>query len=152
MNFADKDFSLLAKAQFHLSPPMQKKIPNWHLNHALETLQTPRFRKNSASLEDLFLKTIFLVAVASGNRCSELAACTREGISFEDNRVTIPTKEDFLFKNQTIERTPPLVTFPAMATRHQLCPAFTLSSYLERSSHLPHYILFLCTQVRSFPP
>ena len=138
INFADKDFSLLAKAQFHLSPPVQKKIPKWSLNHALETLQTPRFRNNSASLEDLFLKTIFLVAIASGNRCSELAACIREGISFEGNKVTIPTKEGFLFKNQTMERTPPPVSFPSMATRHQLCPASALSSYLEKSSHLPH--------------
>ena len=138
INFADRDFSLLARAQFHLSPPVKKKIPKWSLNHALETLQSPRFRNNTASLEDLFLKTIFLVAVASGNRCSELAACTREGISFEGDRVTIPTKEGFLFKNQTIDRTPPPVTFPSMASRHQLCPAFALSSYLEKSSQLPH--------------
>ena len=85
INFADRDFSLLAKAQFHLSPPTQRKLPKWSLNHALETLQTPRFRNNTASMEDLFLKTIFLVAIASGNRCSELAACTREGISFDSN-------------------------------------------------------------------
>ena len=63
INFADRDFSLLARAQFHLSPPAKKKIPKWSLNHALETLQNPRFRNNTASLEDLFLKTIFLVAV-----------------------------------------------------------------------------------------
>ena len=138
INFSDKDFSLLARAQFYLSPPVQKKIPKWSLNHALETLQAPRFRNNSASLEDLFLKTIFLVAIASGNRCSELAACIREGISFEGNKVTIPTKEGFLFKNQTMERTPPPVSFPSMVMRHQLCSAFALSSYLEKSSHLPH--------------
>ena len=57
INFADKDFSLLAKAQFHLSPPVPKKVPKWSLNHALESLQTPRFRNCSASLKDLFLKT-----------------------------------------------------------------------------------------------
>ena len=111
MNFADRNFSLLAKAQFHLSPPTQRKLPKWSLNHALETLQTPRFRNNTASMQDLFLKTIFFVAVASGIRCSELAACTREGISFDSNTVTIPSKEGFLFKNQTLDRTPPPVTF-----------------------------------------
>ena len=138
INFADRDFSQLAKAQFHLSPPTQRKLPKWSLNHVLETLRTPRFRNSTASLEDLFLKTIFLVAVASGNRCSELAACTREGISFDSNTVTIPTKEGFLFKNQTLDRTPPPVTFPSMATKHQLCPAFPLSTYLTKSAHLPH--------------
>ena len=138
INFADKDFSLLAKAQFHLSPPVPRKVPKWSLNHALESLQAVRFRNNSASLEDLFLKTIFLVAIASGNRCSELAACTREGITFENNRVTIPTKEGFLFKNQTLDRSPPPVTFTSMTSRHQLCPSFALSVYLEKSAHLPH--------------
>ena len=72
INFAKRDFSLLAKAQFHLSLPARKKIPKWSLNDALKTLLSPRFRNSTAFLEDIFLKTIFLVA--SGNRCSELAA------------------------------------------------------------------------------
>ena len=62
----------------------------------------------------------------------------REGITFEDNRVTIPTKEGFLLKIQTMDRSPPPITFPSITTRHQLCPAFALSSYLEKSFHLPH--------------
>ena len=37
-----------------------------------------------------------------------------------------------------MDRTPPPVAFPSMATKHQLCPAFALSSYLEKSSQLPH--------------
>ena len=100
MNFADRDFSLLAKAQFHLSPPTQRKLPKWSLNHSLKTLHTPRFRNNTASMEDLFLKTNFFVAVASGNRCSELAACTREGISFDSNTVTIPSKKAFSLRTK----------------------------------------------------
>ena len=36
INFADRDFSLLAKPQFHLSPPVPKKVPKWSLDHALE--------------------------------------------------------------------------------------------------------------------
>ena len=100
INFADRNLLLLADAQFHLPPPTQRKLSKWSLNHALETLQTPRFRNSTASLEVLFLKTIFLVAVASGNRCSELAACTREGISFDSNTVIIPTKEGFIFKTK----------------------------------------------------
>ena len=84
INFADRNFSLLAKPQFHLSPPVPKKVPKWSLDHALESLQTPRFQNNSASLYDPLPKTISLVAITSGNRCSELAACKREGITFED--------------------------------------------------------------------
>ena len=36
INFADRNFSLLAKPQFHLSPPVPKKVPKWSLDHALE--------------------------------------------------------------------------------------------------------------------
>ena len=50
INFAERDFSLLAKPQFYLSPPVPKKVPKWSLDHALESLQTPRFRNYSASL------------------------------------------------------------------------------------------------------
>ena len=152
INSEDRDFLLLAKAHFHLSPPTQRKLSKWSLNHALETLQTPRFRNNTASLEDLFLKMFFLVAVASGNRCSELAACTREDISFDSNTVTIPTKEGFLFKNQTLDRTPPPVAFPSMATKHQLCPAFVLSTFLSKvciSATQKH--AFCAPQVSSAP-
>ena len=60
------------------------------------------------------------------------------GHLFDNNSVTIPTKEGFLFKNQTLDRTPPPVTFPSMATKHQLCPAFALSTYLAKSAHLQH--------------
>ena len=37
-----------------------------------------------------------------------------------------------------MDRSPRPVTFPSITTRHQLCPAFALSSYLEKSFHLPH--------------
>ena len=37
-----------------------------------------------------------------------------------------------------MDRSPRSVTFPSITTRHQLCPAFALSSYLEKSFHLPH--------------
>ena len=37
-----------------------------------------------------------------------------------------------------MDRSPPPVTFLSITTRHQLCPAFALSSYLEKSFHLLH--------------
>ena len=108
----DQELFSTHTAQFHLSPPLQKKLTKWSLNHALKTLQTPRFRNTSTSPEDLFLKTIFLVAIASGNRCSELAACTREGISFEDNRVLIPTKDGFYSRTKRSTKLPFLLPSP----------------------------------------
>ena len=51
-------------------------------------------------------------------------------------------------QSQTLDRMPPPVTFPSMATKHQLCPAFALSTYLTKSAHLPHKIRLLCTLSR----
>ena len=94
INFADRDLS--TKLGSTSLRPLKESFPNG----PSITLQTPRFRNSTASLEDLFLKTIFLVAVTSGNRCSQLAACTSEGISFDSNTVIIPTIEGFLFKTK----------------------------------------------------
>jgi len=137
LSTTDKEFNLLAKSQFLARPAPKKKIPNWSLNHALEFFKTPRFNVRHCSLQDLFYKTLFLTAVASGNRSSELAACARQGISIRPNKVTIPVRENFLFKNQTASHTPTPISYPALP-RHSLCPVTCLSTYLDRTENLPH--------------
>ena len=67
----------------------------------LEILSSPRFDTKTASSSDLFLKTLFLTALASGNRLSELAAVTRSGLRLTKEEAFLPTRPDFLFKNQT---------------------------------------------------
>ena len=44
----------------------------------------------------------------------------------------------FSLQSQILDRMPPPVTFPSMATKHQLFPAFALSTYLTKPAHLPH--------------
>lgn len=136
ISLVDKDFSLLARAQFNLNPPLAKKIPKWSLNHALESLQSHQFRTNTASLEKLFLKAIFLTALASGNRVSELAAITRSNADISATEIRLTVRQGFLYKNQALDRTPPPITFPCIGPHHQLCPGSTLTEYIRRTETL----------------
>jgi len=134
---SDKEFSLLAKAQFLSQPPTTPKLPSWSLNRALETLSNHPF-KPPTSLENLFLKTIFLVALASGNRVSELAACVRTGSVISLNHINLAVRSGFLFKNQSILKKPSAITFPAIDLKHPLCPGACLQLYLKETAHTDH--------------
>ena len=93
-------------------PPRATIILQWSISAILESLEEPRFTRIDIAPEDLFLKT-FLVALASGNRVSELAALDRASVRWEDDLtgVTIPDRQGFVFKNQSLDRVPPGVYF-----------------------------------------
>jgi integrase len=94
--------------------------------------------------EHRLLKAIFLTALASGNRASELAARKRSSIIFTPNAVTIPVKRGFLFKKQTRDRLPPEISFPKLPEDVSLCPVENLSSYVastEDQDHRGHLFL-----------
>ena len=133
----DKDFNLLARAQFLDRPAPKKKVPNWSVNHALEFFKQPRFNNRRASAKDLFLKCIFLTAIASGNRASELSACVRGGIVQSGNTISIPVKDKFLYKNQRANSSPNIISFPSLP-RQELCPVACLLKYIKMTENLSH--------------
>ena len=55
------------------------------------------------------MKEMFLTALATGNRVSELAALSRASIlvSPTNSQVTLPVCPGFLYKNQSISQTHP---------------------------------------------
>ena len=114
----DEHFKLLTRAQFLTAPSEKQIVPQWSLNHVLEQLTLPKFKVETATDYNLFLKTLFLTALASGNRASELAAISRKNISLLPEQVILPVRERFLFKNQTAERTPPHISFPSLGGPH----------------------------------
>ena len=133
INFEDKAFSLLTRSQFIHAPPSQASFPKWNLQLALEHFQGPTYDNHGIKLKALFLKALFLTALASGNRASELQHFMRNGLQMVNNRVYIPVKPGFLFKNQTVTRTPAQVNFPSLLGPHPLCPARVLTLYIERT-------------------
>lgn len=137
INLNGEHFRLLTRSQFIAKPPRNKIIPQWSLNHVLETFSAPRFKNKTAAFRDLFLKSLFLIALATGNRVSELASATRIGIIISDENVEIPVRSNFLFKNQELGRSPPPIVFPALGPLHPLCPRSVLVEYLKKTSELP---------------
>lgn len=134
----DVEFGLLSRSFFLERPPVRHILPSWSLRKVLEFLKTPRFQDRSISLKDSLLKTLFLVALATGNRVSELSALRREGLAFsrDYSRVTCPVSPNFFFKNERLSRSPPNITFSALGPSsdpHPLCPVTSLRRYLRLS-------------------
>lgn len=127
-------FSLLARSQFLRNPPTKQKVPQWSIDRVLHTFASEAFSLRTASLTNLLIKTLFLTALASGNRASELAATIRTGLSLSNDKAVLPTKPGFLFKNQSARNPkPPDITFPALGHSHTLCPVSALKIYRERT-------------------
>jgi integrase len=123
---------------------VEKRFPSWSLHEALRTIETHPFNP-PLSQEHKLLKAVFLVALASGNRVSELAAMDRSAIAYTDTTVTIPVKRGFLYKNQTWDRLPPEITFPTLAENIALCPVAALRDYVtstEDRAHRGHVFLY----------
>ena len=68
---------------------------------------------------------------------SELAALNRTGIITQGNSITIPVRPHFLFKNQTLQRHPPAVSFSGLPGQG-LCPINAIQEYLTDTATAPH--------------
>ena len=99
-----------------------------------------------ATLDNLTLKTVFLVALATGSRRSEIGALTRAGLSHTKGwtQVSLKPSLDFLAKNQkanlVAQAFKPII-FPAsgptlgpgLEADKSLCPVSALKWYLDRT-------------------
>ena len=139
INTKDPEFSLIARSQFIENPPRQRIIPNWKLSKVLSLLEQPQYENKRASPGNLLMKSLFLVALATGNRVSELAAMSRGSTTFSPKftSVVIPVKPGFLYKNQSMFKTPPNITIKALfnedKSHHRLCPVDALRHWLRLS-------------------
>jgi integrase len=127
-------FNSLAKNLFLERPPPSRHIPRWNLDKVLKVVSSPKYRLGQPSPFLSLKRTLFLMALASGNRVSELAALERAGIRFSDGdtEVTLVVRPGFLFKNQRLGRTPPNIMIKALDTGPaSLCPVRSLREYLS---------------------
>ena len=90
-------------------------------------------------------KAIFLVALASGGRISEISALQRgpSHIRFSLQDILLIQARDFLAKNENSQRRRDPSRTRALGTKDPLCPVLTLKSYLERTSNAKTRGLFL---------
>ena len=125
-------------------PP--RVVVQWDLRLVLDFFSSDRFGVwDAVSDKDLTLKTVFLLALASGKRCSELHALTREVkfVQGEKSGVTLVPHLSFVSKTQLKTSNlgalksifiPDLIT-SGVSDRSEciLCPVTCLRYYLARS-------------------
>ena len=139
INTSDREFYLLARSQFLQNPPPKKLIPAWNPNKVLSMLEQPEFLNHRATPHRLLMKTLFLVALATGNRVSEIAAFTRVGSKIlpGSKKAIIAVRPGFLYKNQTMDRSPPNIVIKALLDQNlspnRLCPVDSLRCWLALS-------------------
>ena len=136
---------------FHRDRPKGRRgIPSWNLSLVLHQLTKAPFEPlREASLKHLTFKTVFLLALGSGKRRSEIHAWQHKNIRHQSDwsRVSLYPSPSFLSKNQLAKEGPESVApvvIPALAptldrslkSDRTLCPVRALRYYLDKTSDL----------------
>ena len=128
----------------------RRGVPSWNLSLVLHQLTKAPFEPlRKASLKYLTFKTVFLLALGSGKRRSEIHAWLFRNIRHQENwsQVSLYPSANFLAKNQLARDGPAAVTpvvIPALAPTldkslsedRSLCPVRALRYYLNRTKDL----------------
>ena len=131
----------MIRAFFLKRPRCKSLLPAWSLPAVLQALSKEPFEPMyKASLHHLTIKTVFLVAIASGHRVSTLQALSVEPghIRWEASGVRLIPRADFIAKNQTVNSPlleiflPSLSSFSSVSEDKVWCPVRALRWYLDR--------------------
>ena len=136
---------------FHRDRPKGRRgIPSWNLSLVLRQLTKAPFEPlKESSLKHLTFKTVFLLALGSGKRRSEIHAWLHKNIRHQSDwsKVSLYPSPSFLSKNQLAKEGPDSVApvvIPALAPSldrslkgdRSLCPVRALRYYLDRTADL----------------
>ena len=136
---------------FHRDRPKGRRgVPSWNLSLVLHQLTKPPFEPlREASLKHLTFKTVFLLALGSGKRRSEIHAWQHKNIRHQSDwsKVSLYPSPSFLSKNQLAKEGPNSVApvvIPALAptldktlkSDRSLCPIRALRYYLDKTADL----------------
>ena len=127
-------------------PPTPLRSPRWDLTLVLESLRKAPYEPlSTASDKDLTLKTVFLLALASSKRVSELHGLSKVvSHTREWSSVSLSLAPDFVAKNQIPDDPSSYVgtfSIPALTNLEKcsdkdllLCPVRAMRKYLSRMS------------------
>ena len=136
---------------FHRDRPKGcRGIPSWNLSLVLHQLTKPPFEPlRKASLKHLTFKTVFLLALGSGKRRSEIHAWLNKNIRHQADwsKVSLYPSPSFLAKNHFAKEGPECVApvvIPGLAATldkslkedRSLCPVRALRYYLDKTQDL----------------
>ena len=144
---SDRDLSSLLHSFELERPTLRNPVPNWDLSLVLNVLLKDPFEPlQKAHLKLLTYKTVFLLALASGKRRSEIHALSFASLAWSADGLTAFFKvvPSFLAKTQ-LASAPPLafsiasldkVLGQGMEEDRLLCPIRALKVYLDRTKGL----------------
>ena len=142
-------WDLMKRGFFLQRPPPRQRTISWSLRKVLDFLQRPAFTV-APDLHHLLQRALFLVAMASGLRASQLHALTRHPswlvFASDGGRVSLSPSPRFLAKNERAGHvlTPLVLRAWLDAGRHHpLCPVSALRQYVDASPQRSHTRLFL---------
>ena len=140
---SDKDLSSLFRSFAVSCPPRSPRLPAWDLSLVLRSLLRPPYEPlRAASLRDVSLKTVFLLALATARRVSGLhglSAAVRHSKGWTS--LTFSFAPDFLAKTQRPGQAslddfsvPALLEFVGEQEDDRLlCPVRAVREYLRRT-------------------
>ena len=140
-------------------PRVRSLLPSWSLPAVLRALAKEPFEPMSqASLRCVTLKTVFLVAIASGHRVSTLKALSVDPghIRFDPQGVRLIPRADFIAKNQTHKSPlveiflPSLSSFSSVSEDKVWCPVRALRWYLDKVKSLRTSSSLFITYIEPF--
>ena len=150
VNFGkDENLTRLLDSFHRDKPKGLRGVPSWNLSLVLHQLtQSPFEPLRKASLKQLTFKTVFLLALGSGKRRSEIHAWVHRNIRHQEDWANVSLFPScFLSKNQLAKEGPSSVApviIPALAPTldkslkedRTLCPVRALRYYLDKTKDL----------------
>ena len=136
------DLSKLIKGIFNSNPILKPLLPNWDLPSVLWRLCDPPFEPLlSCDVKILTWKTVFLIALATASRVSELHALSvKDGnLRYERHGIRLLPNLQFLSKTQRLNNPwipifiPSFHNFATEARDLLLCPYRALKMYIKRT-------------------
>ena len=136
---------------FHRDRPKGRRgVPSWNLSLVMHQLTKAPFEPlHEASLKHLTFKTVFLLALGSGKRRSEIHAWLNKNMRHQKDwsQVSLSPSASFLSKNQLAKEGPnsvATVVIPALAPTldrtftkdRSLCPVRALRYYLDKTEDI----------------
>ena len=132
----------LLRSFYRERPPPPRVVVKWDIPTVLRFLQSAAFNPDVITPRLLTLKAIFLFALASGRRRSELHALERESVSFASDMSAVTVRPHLRFLSKTHLATQGIgalheIIVPALPdapdTPYSLCPVRVLKHYIDTS-------------------
>ena len=150
-----RDLDLIFRGFFNQRPPRRPRRVFWSLQKVLDLLVSPRYLRRP-SVAHLLRRALFLVAMASGLRASQLHALLRIPgclvIAEDSSQMSLAPDPAFLAKNEREGHILSPVVIPAWRVDghpHDLCPVAALEQYIEATRDTQESRLFLSSTTGS---